>query len=216
MNVRGRYGEAYRVLSEGLAIATELWTDGAPGTAAVLNALGNCLYYQAAFDEAERHYTMALALRDRLLPPLDPAIGTSLNNLATVRLYKGVYSEAEKLYERALLHRETRQKGPSHPDVATTACNIANLYHAQGRFDLADGMYLRIRRSASTSPEFLTGWVLTNYAELRLDQRQPEAAREMLTDALDIFRQTTGMEVPVRLDGSPQSRKGIPGSWQRE
>lgn len=196
LNVRGRYEEAYAALCDGLSMAEELWPEGHPGTASILNALGNSCFYLARFNQGEEYYKRSLALRDRLLDPFDPGIGTSLNNLATLHLYQGRYAEAESIFERALRHRET-VKGVSHPDVATTSCNLANLYHAQGKFPQAEEGYrraLRIREEAGVNHEYLTGWILTNYAELKLDCEQPEAALQLIDDALAIFRDSVEMD----------------------
>ena len=201
LNVRGQYGLALQVLSEALKIAQELWPEGNPATARVLNALGNSCFYQARFDQAEIFYSDALSLREKLLEATHPAIGTSLTNLATLYLDQGRYPESGEFFQRALKHREN-SLGHFHPDVATAACNFANLLLAEGRFSDAEKHFLRaieIRRHPDLSGGFLTGWVLTNYGELKLDQNQPEKALEFLTEALTIFSDTVRMDHPYSL-----------------
>ena len=46
---------------------------------------------------------------------------------------QGKYSEAEGLYKRALAIRE-QALGASHPDVAQTLANLANVYRDQGKY----------------------------------------------------------------------------------
>jgi tetratricopeptide (TPR) repeat protein len=196
LNVRGRYDHAYIVLSEALKIAQELWPEGNSATATVLNALGNSCYYQASYDKAESHYKDALILREALLEVTNPAIGTSLNNLATLSLSQGRYPESEQFFQRALKHRQS-SLGYFHPDVATTACNLANLFLALGSFQKAEEYFLQaldIRRKTDARREFLTGWVLINYAELKLDQNQPARAIALLLEAITIFNDTVGMD----------------------
>ena len=66
-------------------------------------------------------------------------------------LYKsqGRYEEAEPLYLQAL--QLTRSLlGESHPDVATSLNNLAELYRSQGRYEEAEPLYLQalqLRRS---------------------------------------------------------------------
>ena len=59
-----------------------------------------------------------------------------LHTQAAALAKAGNYAEAEPLYKEALALRQ-QSLGATHPDVAVTLQHLADLYHAQGRADLA-------------------------------------------------------------------------------
>ena len=59
--------------------------------------------------------------------PATPTWLQTLYNLGLVYWKQGKYADAEGLYKRALAIRE-KALGASHPDVAQTLNNLANVY----------------------------------------------------------------------------------------
>ena len=55
---------------------------------------------------------------------------------------QGRYADAEPLQKRALAIVK-KALGPSHPDVAISLNNLAELYKAQGRYGNAEPLYKR-------------------------------------------------------------------------
>ena len=72
--------------------------------------------------------------------------------------------------------------GADHPEVGMAANNLAMLYHAQEKFDLAEMMYERalpIRRRAlgKENPQFMT--LIENYSNLLNSTGRSEQAEKL-------------------------------------
>ena len=77
-------------------------------------------------------------------------------------------SEAKPLYEEALSIRR-RVLGVDHPDLADSLNNLANWYHAQGKYDEAEPLYdeaLSITRRVLGADHPNTASSLNNLANL--------------------------------------------------
>ena len=122
-----------------------------PEDAASYNNLGNVLYNQAKYAEAESLYTRAAeSLYTRALAIIDekalgkdhPVVATVCNNLALLYYAQWEYPQAEALFKRALAIWED-SLGPDHPDVAKSLNNLAWVYEAQGKYAEAEPLYKR-------------------------------------------------------------------------
>ncbi|NJN62825.1 MAG: tetratricopeptide repeat protein, partial [Coleofasciculaceae cyanobacterium RL_1_1] len=65
-----------------------------------------------------------------------------LTSLAHLNYGQGLYFSAKPLYKSALDLSE-RQLGADHPDTATSLNNLATLYQSQGKYELAEPLFLR-------------------------------------------------------------------------
>ncbi|MGB7311708.1 MAG: tetratricopeptide repeat protein, partial [Nodosilinea sp.] len=120
-------------------------------------------------------------------------------NAQVLELYQaGRYGEAEQVNLEALkIHRE--QLGGSHPAVATSLNNLAELYREQGRYEEAEPFYqesLAIRREqlGESHPDVATS--LNNLALLYREQGRHGEAEPLYQQSLAIRRQQLGESHP--------------------
>ncbi len=104
---------------------------------------GDAAYQQGNYAEAVKQTKAALSLAEAF-GPNDPRLAQTLNNLAFLYETQGNYAEAEPLFKRALAMRE-KVLGPTHPDVATTLEDYAELLRKTKRKKDAKKMTARAK-----------------------------------------------------------------------
>ena len=109
------------------------------------------------------------------------------------------YEEAEQLYKRSIAIKEAAL-GATHPEVALTLNNLAELYRSQRRFDEAEPLYnraLAIDQEAlgADHPSLALG--LNNLALMHYDQGAYVKAEELLGRALAIEEEAFGRDDPA-------------------
>ena len=111
---------------------------------------------------------------------------------------QGFYAEAEPWF-RGCLAVVRSLLGESHPSVAASLNNLAELYRAQGRYEAAEPLLLQalqLRRSllGESHPDVATS--LNNLAELYRAQGRYEAAEPLYLQALQLRRSLLGESHP--------------------
>jgi tetratricopeptide (TPR) repeat protein len=170
-----------------------------PGSLTLANILAElALFYrgQKKFEQAEQLYGRALEVRVRAAGGRENEfVATSLQSLGTIyrewgRYYesksipeeaKRLYAKAEPFYEEALAIRR-KVLPPSHPDVATSAYGLAQLYYLEGKYEQARPLYeeaVAIRRKILPNHPFLATTLLDYAKLLEKLQRHAEAASMM-------------------------------------
>ncbi|MCC5899056.1 MAG: tetratricopeptide repeat protein, partial [Phormidium sp. BM_Day4_Bin.17] len=120
-------------------------------------------------------------------------------NQQVIRLYReDNYQEAIPLAQQALEIRETAL-GESHPDVATSLHDLAQLYYFQGNYNAAEPLYrrsLEIREVAlgESHPDVAT--TLNNLAGLYRNQGNYNAAEPLYHRSLEILETALGKSHP--------------------
>lgn len=169
---RGQYQEAETLHHQVLAIHEKSLGEH-PTTATSISNLGNVLYLQGKYAQAEAVYRRALQMREKLLGGDHADVATSLNNLANVlqelnkdqqvgaseararaRLGSGISAatDVEAMYRRALAIQE-RALGRAHPATANSLNNLAVLLGLRGDFSQAELLH----RDALASMEKVFG-----------------------------------------------------------
>jgi tetratricopeptide (TPR) repeat protein len=93
------------------------------------------------YDQAEAYGKRAVELAKLL--SLDPrCLASSLNTVSGAYYYQRRFAEAEPISTQILTIYNKKQ-GREHVDVGMAASNLAMIYHAQGKFDLAVMLYER-------------------------------------------------------------------------
>ncbi|HLZ59281.1 MAG TPA: tetratricopeptide repeat protein [Ktedonosporobacter sp.] len=161
-----------------------------PSTSGEVSAWPQCLRY---LDQVQ---VCNVLIEQYTLPLVEAAdvlnrTGIYLRNVA-------LYSVAEPLYQRALAIREQRL-GTPHPETATSLCNLAGLYHAQGRYDEAEPLFKRAvaimeQELGATHPA--TATCIHNLAELYNDQGKYAEAEPLFKRALAISEKKLGVTHP--------------------
>lgn len=117
----GKLEDAEKLFKQSLASKLNIVKEAA----AEAFALAQIKVLQLNYPEAKNYYQQAVQL--------DPENALYLN-ASGVHLYTmGEYSQAEPLYKRSLAIWENAL-GKSHPNVATSLNNLAELYRTQGRY----------------------------------------------------------------------------------
>ena len=129
---QGRTDDAVDTLADALRLSLDVWGEGHPRVADVLNERGNLLDRQGRYAEAMDDYTRALQIRQAILGPAHPRVGASLNNIGNIHASLGRHTEALHSYERALSIYEDAL-GPQHPRVAAVVNNLAIVHDQLGQ-----------------------------------------------------------------------------------
>ncbi|MBD2429177.1 tetratricopeptide repeat protein [Phormidium sp. FACHB-1136] len=120
-------------------------------------------------------------------------------NAQSAELYRdGRYGEAEPLLQESLAIRR-EQLGDSHPDVAQSLNNLAELYRSQGRYKEAETLFqqaLAIRREQLSDSHPDVAQSLNNLAGLYRSQGRYREAEPFLREALMILREQFGDSHP--------------------
>ncbi len=159
---RGQFQEAETLHHQVLAVHEKALGEH-PTTATSISNLGNVLYLQGRYADAEVVYRRALAMREKLLGGDHPDVATSLNNLANVlqelnkdqqvlaseqraraRLGAGgaasSTTDVEAMYRRALSIQE-RTLGRQNPATANSLNNLAVMLGLRGDFAQAEQLH---------------------------------------------------------------------------
>ena len=164
----------------------------------LLNQIGEYLYYQGRYAEAEPLYKRSLEIREKAHGKDHPHVALSLNNLANLYNTQGRYVEAELLHQRALAIRE-KALGKDHPGVASSLNDLAALYDSQGRYVEAEPLYQRalaIREKAlgKNHPDVASS--LNNLALLYKTQGRYVEAEPLYQRALAIWEKALCKDHP--------------------
>lgn len=116
--------------------ALEGATSGSAGDRAVVadlnRLLGDALYLQQRYAEAEPHFREALALRRAVFGNENADTAVSVSDLANTLKALGRLAEAEPVYREALAIR-TSVLGDAHPLTASTSRSLARTIRDRGR-----------------------------------------------------------------------------------
>ena len=114
---------------------------------------------------------------------------TRLTQEANEHYDAGRFAAAAPLYHQALIIEE-EVLSPAHPSVASSRCNLGNLYYVQEKYNDAETMYLRAltlleRQHGLQSPEMID--TLIWLAETRFHNQQYDEAKEPYERAILIL-----------------------------
>lgn len=195
LRLQGKYDQAEPLFRDALKIRqTKLGANNAL-VADALSGLGECLYLEDHFGDAEPVLRQALAINRNL----DPHAGIDTRNyLALVVERSGNYPEAVQLLREAL-DISQRQNDTDSPDYANTMHNLAGALMDAGDLSEAEDMErqdLALRRQILGNDHPDVGYALNNLGWLLLEKGEPEAARPPLEENLEILRKTLGDQHP--------------------
>ncbi len=148
--------------------------------------------------EKEKKGNYILSLREGTAQELELAKAEQLNQ-QVVRLYRqGKYQEAIPLAEQTLEIRKNIL-GDSHPDVAQSLNNLAELYRAMGRYEEAlprfqDALTMRKKHLGDSHPDVATS--LNNLAGLYRAMGRYEESLPRYQDALAMRKKHLGDSHP--------------------
>ena len=181
----------------------EQWDMRFSEAASLLSQVGNQLYEQGKYKEAESLCRRALVIREQVLGRDHPEVAQSLNDLAVIYIGWNKHEQVESLCLRALSIQE-QALGPDHPDVAITLNDLAMFYHLQGKYEQVEPLYLRalsiFRSKQETSHNYLMV-TLNNLAKLYVAQSKYEQAELLMQQALAMREQVLGHEHPDTANG---------------
>ncbi|CAN5416917.1 hypothetical protein BH10CYA1_BH10CYA1_02110 [soil metagenome] len=117
--------------------------------------------------QAEQLLKRAVVATDAFAPT-DPRIASTLELYSEALWKNGKLAEAQPICERTLLFYSTTLE-PKHQDIGVISNNLAMLYHALDKPELAEPMYkraldIRIANQGTTHPDVIT--LLNNYANM--------------------------------------------------
>lgn len=121
-----------------------------------------------------------------------------LNEAGHYCFERAQYAEAEPLFKRVLAINE-RLLGAKHPDLAMSLCNLAALYHHQGRYAEAEPLFKRslaIRERAEVSEDVDMALILNNLAAFFDSQKLYDKAEPLYERSLAIRERLLGPDHP--------------------
>jgi tetratricopeptide (TPR) repeat protein len=198
---RGLYPEAYRNVSEGLAIRKEVLGLHDRDTLTSSGKLASLLRHQGKYKEAEDMTREVLKEREKALGKDDVDTLTSVSDLAEVLWYENKYEEAKEANQRALEARE-RLLPKEHLDTLTSITIEGYLLRQRGMYDEAEAMHRRALngRGLALGPEHPdTLSSMNNLAYVMRCQERYAAAQEMYQRVLDVRQRVLGPDHPNTL-----------------
>jgi tetratricopeptide (TPR) repeat protein len=117
-----------------------------PQTPAMLNRIAGLYQAQKEYKSAEQLYQKALQVAEES-KKAPGEIATLLNNLASLYHEQRKHAQAEPLYRKSLEIVE-KTFGPNHVKVARRLRNLADLYQATGKRDMAGPLLERLKGMA--------------------------------------------------------------------
>ena len=156
--------------------------------------LGDVLYQQGRYHDAEPVLLEAIAALEQGFGADHLEVATALNNLAVCYKYLARFAEAGPLYQRALRITE-HALGKGDPEVATIYHNLGGLEHAAGNWMRGEPFArksVRIRRRAlgPNNPDVAAD--MTALAALLDQQKKYEEAERLYRRALAIVERAYG------------------------
>jgi tetratricopeptide (TPR) repeat protein len=141
------------------------------------------------------HSVQAAELVQSLGASADDA-GNLLNGVACYLRMRGDFAESERIHQQSVAVR-TRDRGPTHPEVATCLNNLALVYVDQYQFEKAEPPLVRaleIVQQACGADSCELSLNLNNLGMLYVRQGQYHKARALLERALDLERKSPNRE----------------------
>jgi tetratricopeptide (TPR) repeat protein/tRNA A-37 threonylcarbamoyl transferase component Bud32 len=195
LRLQGKYDQAEPLFRDGLKIRQAKLGSNDQLVADSLSGLGECLYLEDHFSEAEPVLRQALDVNRKL----NPSSGVDTRNyLALVLERSGNYPEAVQLLREAL-DVSQRHNDTDSPDYANTMHNLAGALMDAGDLSEAEDMErqdLALRRKILGNDHPDLGYPLNNLGWLLLEKGEPEAARPALEENLRILRKQLGDQHP--------------------
>jgi tetratricopeptide (TPR) repeat protein len=102
--------------------------------------LGQCLFSDGRWNEAEMPFMQVMEERKRVLGQEHPSTLTSMNNLAEVLGSQGKYEEAERM-QRQVLQLKEKVLGQEHPSTLASMNNLSFLLGRQGKHEEAKTIF---------------------------------------------------------------------------
>jgi tetratricopeptide (TPR) repeat protein len=154
-----------------------------------LSNLGNVLYDQRKFAEAEAMYREALAMRKKLLGSENPQVADSLNNLGNVLYDQGKFVEAEATHRQALAMRKQLLRS-EHPKIANSLYSLACALQGEGKFAEAEATFrealaMREKMPGSENPDVAA--TLVDLVRTLLSEEKFAAAESLARQMLALY-----------------------------
>lgn len=166
-----------------------------------LNLLGEVLYHQGLFDEAENVFRHVLRKREAALGAEHPKMFHILNSVGVVLEEQRKFQEAEVIM-RKLLERCEKVFGTDHLNTLSVINNLGIVLQKQEKVQEAFAMYQWALRGfdrilGSDHPDALTS--ARNFGTFLVSQSRFEEAEAMLKRALAGQEKVLGVEHPNTL-----------------
>jgi CHAT domain-containing protein/tetratricopeptide (TPR) repeat protein len=150
-------------------------------TAKLHGLLGDALYNQDRFAEAEPHYREAAAVREKLLGTYTADTGQSINDIAIALRRQERYAEAVPLYRKAIDIRET-VLGPDDSKTLSTVEGLARALWSLGEIAQSEQLYRRLLavRERTDGPDSLVVADLLRWIGRAASAQERKAEAEIL------------------------------------
>lgn len=178
---RGEYDLARLDIEEGLRRLRKDAAQIEKGRA--YNTLGNIIYDQGNFTEAEKMYRSSLKIRQTIADK--KGIAETYNNLANVYYEQGDYQKSAEMLEKSL---EIMIEIGFRVGIAGTYNNLGTIYQDQGRFEKAYEVHtksLNIRQEIGDQPGVAMSYA--NLGSVCMDLKQWDEARQYLEKSLRLI-----------------------------
>jgi tetratricopeptide (TPR) repeat protein len=198
----GRYSISYTRCKEALDIYEAALRPEHSDILASINDIGEVLWYQGKYKEAEEMLRRALEGKEKALGEENVDTLTSVDSLALVLRARGKYEEAEKMLRRALEKKEKALR-KENVDTLTSASHLALVLQDQEKYEEAEKINRRAlagRERVLTMEHPNTLISVNNLALVLQGQGKYEKAEEMNRRALAGNEKILGMEHPETLN----------------
>jgi tetratricopeptide (TPR) repeat protein len=178
-----------RLLPHIHAVAAHVGNDVSAPLASLLGQAGHYLTQQGAYAEAEPFYQRAIEITQKTFGADSPTAADLLVSLACLYRHTRRINEGELHLRRALTFYEKARVPPADPRIISAMHNLAAIYHATGRHQKAESLYvgaIRFGEMKHGRDDPTIAVSLNNLASLYKDTRRFAEAEPLYKRAIDI------------------------------
>jgi tetratricopeptide (TPR) repeat protein len=194
---QGRLEEAVSLLETALNAIRSQRGERDPGVVNLKSSLGQLYLLEGRFNEAEALLREVNEVHKASLAPQNLDRIVSASSLGYLYMLEARYESAEPILRQTM--SDSQKLGDSHPVLAFTLSNLADLYRSEGKPERADPLYKRALAIYETSlgpnSQKVAEVLMDRSIDFITDKKYGTAERD-LSRALDILRGVNGTENP--------------------
>ncbi|HEU4601169.1 MAG TPA: tetratricopeptide repeat protein, partial [Steroidobacteraceae bacterium] len=195
----GRLEESDANFAKALATLHEHADHDSDGYASLILDIGRLEEIRGNTSESQRHFEEALRIFTKRYGRQDPTVAMILSELAVTYSWENRFDEAEKMAREAV--EIYKNVPPRHPDRILADYRLADMLLYKNKYDEAGPIFENVLQSQRELYGADSGFVadtLGSLALVRFAQHKPEAAEQLLKQALAIHK-NSGSKIPHQI-----------------
>jgi len=192
--LRANYDLGIQLTEKALHIRRSLFGSDDNRVARTLSNIGSMYYQAGRVEEAAKSFSAALPIYEKVFGPEHRLYAGLLNNLARIELLTGHVDQAEMHFKQVLsIYRKSLPDG--HDSFILPLNSLAMIYLSRHDPSAARPLLEESKAIAIKRKHWMLDQILTNEAELQLENNELDAAQKSLAAARQAVQQQYGSEL---------------------